>query len=210
MNSLTFLIARTLRLEAPIASLGMTMDQVMAQLEGSVNIVGNARGLTKAHTGAEIDSADLVVRINRAPMPAVLSHGRRTDILCLATSIDAKRLNRLNPHLILWMSHKRKRLPWAVARHSGFALPPIDAFVRLKGILGAPPTTGLMMIDLISRSAASKITLYGFDFFASLSLSGRRTAIQVPHNFAAERAFVETLLARDQRFRMHDCLTYAD
>lgn len=43
------------------------------------------------------------------------------------------------------------------------------------------------MTDLLARSTATKITLYGFDFFASLSLSGRRTSAQVPHNFQAER-----------------------
>jgi hypothetical protein len=65
-----------------------------------------------------------------------------------------------------------------------------------------PPTTGLMMIDLLASSHATKITLYGFDFFASLSVSGRRTAAQVPHNFQAERAYVTALLARDSRFCM--------
>ena len=87
-----------------------------------------------------------------------------------------------------------------MATHKGFALPPLDTYQRLKAQLNAPPTTGLMMIDLLARSPATKITLYGFDFFASLSLSGRRTAAQVPHNFQAERAFVSALLARDLRF----------
>ncbi|MBS0565700.1 MAG: hypothetical protein JSR87_14890, partial [Proteobacteria bacterium] len=38
-----------------------------------------------------------------------------------------------------------------------------------------------------------------FDFFASLSLTGSRSAAQVPHDFTAERAFVEALAARDGR-----------
>jgi len=87
-----------------------------------------------------------------------------------------------------------------MATHKGFGLPPLDTFLRLKTQLNSPPTTGLMMIDLLSRSPATKITLYGFDFFASLSLSGRRSAAQVPHNFQAERACVSALLARDPRF----------
>lgn len=210
MNNLSFLIARTLRREAPLAALSLPMNHVLTQLKGSVVLVGNARSLTRSHSGAEIDSADIVVRINRAPMPAASSHGSRTDVLCLATSIDADSLNRLDPKLVLWMSHKRKRLPWAVAGNIGFVLPPRDAFMRLKATLGAPPTTGLMMLDLLTRSAASKITLFGFDFFASLSLSGGRTAAQVPHDFLGERAFVEALLARDQRFRMQDCPVLAE
>jgi hypothetical protein len=204
MTRLGFLIARTLRQETRLAGLGLPMDQVLARLTGDVALVGNAQSLAASQSGAAIDAADLVLRINRAPMPAAHSHGTRTDVLCLATAIDAASLHRLNPKLILWMSHKRKRLPWAVARHPGFALPPLDTFQRLKAILGAPPTTGLMMIDLLSRAPARKITLYGFDFFASLSLSGSRTAAEVPHDFAAERDFVTALLVRDPRFSLQN------
>ena len=46
------------------------------------------------------------------------------------------------------------------------------------------------------------VSLYGFDFFASLSLSGSRTAAQVPHDFGGERSYVEALLAQDPRFRL--------
>ena len=73
---------------------------------------------------------------------------------------------------------------------------------RLKAALGAPPTTGLLMIDLLSRSPATRVSLYGFDFFASQSLTGSRTAAQVPHDFAAERAFTLALMARDPRFHL--------
>ena len=59
-----------------------------------------------------------------------------------------------------------------------------------------------MLIDLLARSGAAEVALYGFDFFASLSLSGTRTAAQVPHDFAAERAFVTALIAQDPRFRL--------
>jgi hypothetical protein len=55
---------------------------------------------------------------------------------------------------------------------------------------------------MLARSPATSVDLYGFDFFASMSLSGRRTAAQVPHDFAAERAFVEALMARDARFTL--------
>ena len=137
-------------------------------------------------------------------MPSPQSHGTRTDMLALATSIDAATLLRLNPALTLWMSPKRKRLPWRVASRAGFALPPLAGFNRLKAALGAPPTTGLMMLDLLQESPARSITLYGFDFFASQSLTGSRTAANVPHDFAAERRWVSALLARDPRFQLSD------
>jgi hypothetical protein len=198
-----FHLARLFRREAVLAAMGLPMPQVLARLTGSIALVGNAQSLASVAFGPAIDAADLVVRINRAPMPQAASHGTRTDVLCLATSLDRASLHRLNPTLILWMSHKRKRLPWAVASHPGFALPPVDDFLRLKAQLGAPPTTGLLMMDLLARSPAKRIDLYGFDFFASLSLSGRRTAAQVPHDFTAERRFATDLLAGDPRFHLH-------
>ena len=207
MTRLGFYIARALRQEDRLAGMSLPMAEVMARFAGSVALVGNAKSLATGDDGADIDSADTVIRINRAPMPTAVSHGTRTDVLALATGIDATTLARLHPALILWMSHKRKRLPWAVASRPGFALPPLTDFARLRDLLGASPTTGLMMINLLARSDASKIELYGFDFFASLSLTGSRTAAQVPHDFSAERRFVEALLARDQRFHLHSALS---
>ena len=210
MTRLGFLLARTLRQEAPLAALSLPMAEVMPRFKGSVALVGNARSLSESAFGNEIDAATQVIRINRAPMPSATSHGTRTDALALATSLDADTLTRLNPALILWMSHKRKRLPWAVASHPGFVLPPLTDFNRLKAALGAPPTTGLLMIDLLSRSPAAQITLYGFDFFASASLTGSRTAADVPHDFTAERGFVADLLTRDPRFHLRAASALAE
>lgn len=203
LSRLSFLIARALRDEAALQRLSAPAAGLERQLAGrSVALVGNARSLADGRRGPEIDAADLVIRINRAPMPAALSHGTRTDILALATSIPAADLARLHPGRLLWMSHKRKRLPWAVATSPGFHMPPLSLFGDLSRRLGAPPTTGVMLTELLARSAAREVSLYGFDFFASLSLSGRRTAAQVPHDFAAERRFVEMLLVGDPRFRL--------
>ena len=198
MTRLGFLLARTLRQEAPLAALSQPLPDFTGL---SVALVGNARSL--ASGGAAIEAADLVIRINRAPMPSAASHGVRTDILALATSIPAADLARIKPGRIFWMSPKRKRLPWAVATSPGFHLHPLPEIARLAALLGAPPTTWLMMIDLLSHTPVARVDLWGFDFFASLSLSGRRTAAQVPHDFAAERAFVEALIARDPRFHLN-------
>jgi len=200
MTRLGFYLARLLRNEPAMGGLGLPMAELLSRLQGDIALVGNAQSLGATDHGPAIDAADLVIRLNRAPMPAARSHGTRTDVLACATSLKAAHLHQLNPKLLLWMSPKRKRLSWAMASRKGFALPPLDTYLRLKAQLAAPPTTGLMMIDLLAQSPAQKITLYGFDFFASLSLSGRRTAAQVPHDFQAERAYVTALLARDSRF----------
>ena len=74
---------------------------------------------------------------------------------------------------------------------------------RLQLAAEAGGTTGLMLIDLLARSAAQEVRLYGFDFFASLSLSGRRTADQVPHDFDAEAAWADALIHADPRLHLN-------
>ncbi|WP_045387860.1 glycosyltransferase family 29 protein [Falsirhodobacter sp. alg1] len=204
MTRLGFLWARLMRQEAPLSALSVPEDALMQALAGrSVALVGNARGLAQTQFGPQIDSADLVIRINRAPMPDPASHGRRTDWLALAVRPDERLMERLHPSRVLWMSPKRKRLPWNIASTEGFYLYPLQQANRLRAALNAPPTTGAMLIDMLERSGAARIDLYGFDFFATLSLSGRRTADQVPHDFTSEGDWVRGICARDTRFRLN-------
>jgi hypothetical protein len=200
-----FLVDRLPGRETALARYGVPVADLSAEVAGrDVALVGNARALAAGQSGGRIDAAGLVIRINRAPMPSARSHGTRTDWLALATSIGGDGLRRIGATRHLWMSHKRKRLPFAVATSPGFYLHPLQAYDDLKKRLGAPPTTGLMLIDLLSMMEPRSVTLYGFDFMQSLSLTGSRTAAQVPHDFAAEKAFVAALLARDSRFTICD------
>ncbi|MGB7319917.1 MAG: glycosyltransferase family 29 protein [Albidovulum sp.] len=204
MNWVGFHLARLLRQDGPLLTLSVPQSDLVTALAGkSVALVGNARSLAGRDEGSAIDGADLVIRINRAPMPDAHSHGHRTDWLALATSLGKDDLNRIHPDRILWMSHKRKRLPWQFAISPGFYLHPQSDWVTLSTQLGAPPTTGLMMINLLASSGLKTLGLHGFDFFASLSLTGSRRADQVPHDFAAERDFVETLIAKDPRIHLY-------
>ena len=204
MTRLGFLIARTLRDETALQCLSVPQSEILADLAGKrIALIGNARALTESEHGAEIDAADLVIRINRAPMPAATSHGTRTDWLGLAVRLGDADRTRLAPRRILWMSPKRKRLDWQTATSPGFYLHPLADYQALKDRLGAPPTTGAMMIDLIARSNMARLDLYGFDFFASLSLSGRRSAEQVPHDFSGEAAWVAGLMQADRRIVRH-------
>ncbi len=201
MTRLGFLWARWRGDEAALQRLSCPAGVVLAELAGrTVALVGNARSLSQHRLGAEIDAADLVIRLNAAPIPDRASHGSRTDWIGLSTPLPASVLAARAPRRVLWMTPKRHRLPFGLTRHPGFHLNPLTP--ALHAALTGPPTTGLRMIDLLARSHAARVTLYGFDFFASLSLSGSRTAAQVPHDFAGEQAFVRALIARDPRFTL--------
>ena len=203
MNRLRFSIARTLRNEAALAAMSVPQAELLAAARGrQVALVGNARALSSQRQGAAIDAADLVVRINRAPMTSAESHGTRTDWLGLAVRLPAADRARLVPARILWMSPKRKRLDWTTACSPGFYLHPLPDVRALAARLGAPPSTGVMAIELLLRAPLAGLTLHGFDFFASQSLSGSRGAAQVPHDFAAEAAWVRARADADARLRI--------
>ena len=203
MNRVGFLWAKLAGNEAALMRLSASPETLLAELEGrSVALVGNARSLSERTEGAAIDGADLVIRLNAAPLPSPVSHGTRTDWMAVSVPVEAEVVAARRPRRVLWMTPKRKRLPWRIATRPGFALAPEEWNARLAGELGARPTTGLMAIDLLARSSARAVMLHGFDFFASLSLSGGRAAKDVPHDFPAERAWVERLVERDQRFRV--------
>ncbi|ATQ55384.1 glycosyltransferase family 29 protein [Paracoccus yeei] len=199
-----FLLARTLRNEPALQRLSVPQAELLETLRGkSVALVGNARALAQGAQGPAIDAAQVVIRINRAPMPDPQSHGTRTDWLALAVRLGAADRARIGARRVLWMSPKRKRLDWRTATSPGFYLHPLKDYAALRDRLGAPPTTGAMMIDLIARSDMARLDLYGFDFFASLSLSGHRRAEQVPHDFSSESEWVAALAASDRRIIHH-------
>lgn len=200
MNRLGFYAARLCRNDAALMRLSVTRHALLDGLRGrSVSLVGNARALAQTNQGDQIDAADCVIRINRAPMPDPVSHGTRTDWLALAVRLTDCDRARIAPDRILWMSHKRKRLDWRSARSRGFYLHPRGDYQALRERLNSPPTTGALMIDLLLQSGLTRLTLFGFDFFASQSLSGRRSADQVPHDFSAESDWVAKLVQQDQR-----------
>lgn len=204
MSPLWFKFARLRAEDTRLLGNATPQPDLLDGLKGQrVALVGNARALANTKQGAAIDAADVVIRINRAPMPSPESHGRRTDWLALAVRLSAADRARIKPGRNLWMSHKRKRLDWATASSPGFYVHPRADWATLGRKLGSPPTTGAMMIALLAHSRAASIDLYGFDFFSSLSLSGKRTADKVPHDFAAEQAWVQELLARDPRMTLH-------
>lgn len=202
MNRLGFWIAKARGDEGRLLTLGTPLAAALAELRGMrVALVGNARSLAGGRHGSAIDAADVVIRLNAAPIPAAQSHGTRTDWLAMSIPVDAATIAARAPRRLLWVTPKRKRLPWWLACDPRLTLVPAAHQAALQARLGARPTTGAMMIALLAESEAAAIDIWGFDFFASLSLSGSRDAAKVPHDFAAEAAWVAALIAADPRIR---------
>lgn len=200
---LNFILARQLRNEGLLSLWSDSTEELAAAAEGQrIAVVGNARSLSDKSLGAEIDGHDIVLRINTAPMPGPDSHGRRTDWLATSIPVPPQRIAELAPQRVLWMTRKRKRLPYALVSAPGFYLNPKAPVDALAGRIGSAPSTGAMVLDLMRNLPCQAVSVYGFDFFTSLSNSGRRTAAQVPHDFSAERDYAMELFDTDSRFTL--------
>ncbi len=204
MTPLLFHLQRILNGDAFLQQFSAEQNELLDELsQHSVAIVGNARSLSNQTHGPSIDACDIVIRMHAAPLPNPESHGTKTTWLALGMPVAQSIIVDRAPSRLLWMAKKRKRVRPRIATAKGFYLHPKSDWDALALRLNAPPTTGAMLIDLVARSDAKSINLFGFDFFTSLSLSGRRTAAQVPHDFAAEKQFVTDLIDHDPRVVLH-------
>lgn len=204
MNPILFQLKRALKGDDFLQQFSAPQSDLLAELSNkSVAIIGNARSLASQSHGPSIDACDVVIRMHAAPLPKGESHGSKTTWLALGMPVAQTIITDRAPSRLLWMAKKRKRVRPRLAAATGFYLHPKSDWDAMAERLNAPPTTGAMLIDLVTRSDAKSINLFGFDFFTSLSLSGRRTAAQVPHDFAAEKQFVTDLIARDPRVVLH-------
>ena len=170
-------------------------DRLAQQLRGkTVALVGNAVSMKHLAQGPLIDACDVVVRLNRVPGAQPASHGVRTTWLALSEFPTEERLHELDPSLILWMTTKKRwrtlRLRLRRWRVYYYRNSEWQALAHQLG--GARPSTGIMMLDLLVRLGGySKLSIFGFDFFASGSLSGRTPDAPGPHDFSRERQLVD-------------------
>ncbi len=165
----------------------------------AVALVGNSRALFEHAYGSRIDAHDIVIRCNRAPIFHTRSHGARTDWIATSAEIPETLPAIKGVSYILWMSPRRDRLPLWLLRFPKLFVNPAENNHMLAAQIGARPSTGMMVIDLLVRSQCARIDLYGFDFFQSQSVSGNQTKSSTPHDFDGEEALVRAWADKDPR-----------
>ena len=167
-------------------------NELVDRIKGkSVALVGPAQSLQ--HKGDEIDSHDIVVRMNRGfpPPPDEAEHiGSRTDALyhCLLEEyrcggkirweeIKEARLLLCSPYprgvapfhsdvCKFMVANREHRVPWHMIDR--------DLYLDIARATGTRPNTGICaIVDLLANGA--DLTVYGFDFFET----GWRTSYKV-------------------------------
>ena len=147
----------------------------------AVALVGNAQSLFDYQFGQEIDEHDVVVRLNKAVFellknPSPQTHGTKTDVWGMWRSADyEKKLPQFNGKTIdLWTF-----TPAAVDHVS-------EPF--LIEINKKRPSCGILMLDLLVRSKAKSIHVYGFDWKKTKTFTADHMHIG-PHDFDAEKEY---------------------
>jgi len=169
-----------------------------------VAVVGNATGLADQTHGAKIDSHDIVVRFNKMPIVSAASHGLRTDWLVTHVAVSRKFFERRGASTVIWLGNDHKLIPgWTILKAPTFVWIKDRELANLTRTLDAPPTAGTVLIDLLAKSSAAEISLFGFDFMHSGTLSTWHPTAEAAYDFDGEARYVRQLVQEMDRFTVY-------
>jgi Glycosyltransferase family 29 (sialyltransferase) len=149
----------------------MGTEKLRAMVDGkSVAVVGNASSLFGKNLGAEIDSHDVVIRLNRGFIVDPQSQGSRTDIAGTARPLTLEQVDvQYKPQLIYWLFWRLWHIPpWNEAIWNKTEVIPTSDWYAANSQLKGRPTSGFVMCHtLLKRTKPKALNVYGFDFYAT-------------------------------------------
>lgn len=177
----------------------MTEIELFSRLDGkSVALVGNARALIETCQGSEIDAFDIVIRMNKAPGLGSAGSGSKID--WIATSGQTQ--HDVLP-TVLWVGRRVRKVPYDLLVSGRLFVYSSVRRGALSETLTARASTGVMTVELLLRSPARSVDLFGFDFYESRSLSGEQTLETAPHAYGEERKWIMARLVETTRLTLH-------
>jgi hypothetical protein len=177
----------------------------------TVALIGNAMSLFEKTYGEEIDSHDVVVRLNKAAMlydrmSAEKSHGRKTNVWIFWNTSEYKSHFLKYPKVKKMHAGHQARFD-ANTKHVDFVYPmkPNYEMLRKKAGNHNNPTTGLIAIDWIMFCKPKCLSIYGFDWKETPTFTDPKRVRDraCPHDFPTEKAYVanEILILPNVRLR---------
>jgi hypothetical protein len=163
-----------------------------------VVIVGNSLSLFEKKFGEDIDSYQIVCRINRGiVIKNSLSQGTKTDVWAysiprivedlFSTVTCENTIHLANKHRSIKVEGYKLKQFQSDTRTKYYY--PVEWWNMLVSNLGFDkPSSGLMLLDLISRSEPKSITLYGFDWKESPTWYFQEATTE--HNWHLEKSYI--------------------
>jgi hypothetical protein len=174
----------------------------------TVALVGNAASLFDKEYGEEIDSHDVVVRMNKAAMlinrfDAENSHGKRTDVwIFWSVGEYHKYFDKHRDVIKIHAGHQNRDRP--MIKLVDFVYPD-DLYEKLKEVSGPKknPTTGFIAIDYILYCNPSMMSVYGFDWKMTPTHTdpNRKHEAKCPHDYDVEKQYcIDHIFSRPNTF----------
>ena len=198
-------------------------------VENSILLIANGRSVLEHEFGAQIDSFEVVGRINNYEISGFERFvGSRTDIWFNGANQNLRQRENLPPRIVVLIPedilkrkgeqiHDRIRSRVGVGR-GNYELVPRSEVMEYERMLGARrPTTGTSAI-LWAMGHFEKVVIHGFDFFIDTLAhyhDKRATRWLVEkgiikkagkHDMRQEKAFVERLISDGRILRLRDHL----
>ena len=174
----------------------------------TVALIGNAMSLFDLSYGTEIDSHNVVVRLNKAAMllnsfDSEASHGKRTDVWMFWSVREYYRHFEKNKD-VLKMHAGHQNRDSNLIKLVDFVYPN-ELYESLKPKAGPlnNPTTGFIAIDYILHCKPSILSVYGFDWKKTPTQTdpSRKKEAKCPHNYDVEEAYcMEHIFSRSNVF----------
>jgi hypothetical protein len=161
----------------------------------SVALIGNAQSLFSKKYGEEIDSHDVVVRLNKAAMlytkfDAAESHGTKTDVWMFWNANEYKNFFKNTKAKLMHMGHQSRNMG---NRYGIDYMYPEDMYAKLRKIAGehSNPTTGFMALDYIISCQPKILNVYGFDWKETPTFTDPDMKKEkfCPHDYETEKAY---------------------
>lgn len=158
----------------------------------SIAIVGNAKSLLETHYGEQIETYDIIIRLNKGFVTQPIAQGTRTDMVGLTPELsEDETIANFEPSYFLMLIPKMrhyKLFSRDAVRDTLFYN--YRYWLADRNLIGRRPSSGFMAISWMVRlSQAKSITLYGFDFGATPTYYNPE-GYKTPHNYDREREIV--------------------
>lgn len=191
-----------------------TLDEMRAYFHSkTVAIIGNAQSIFDYRFGANIDSHDIVIRINNGYVKTPESQGSKTTIISSAfNKVSEEEIEaNFSPERVIWTGAKSTILYNNRYIGEKVFLVPFYIWKKVKKQISLKktviPTSGITTINLVCNYLEpAKVDIYGFDFLKSDTINEKKTVRHIAvktHDFDREAQFVMDLVKNNDSIRIY-------
>jgi hypothetical protein len=173
----------------------------------TVAIIGNAESVLKKQYGKDIDEHQVVVRINRGIQCCVKNYLHKENF---GTKLDIWMFNLYNRNLQLFYHNIKHKLisqnfykmqmnEDLDNKNFDFSYPNYYYTELQKYVSPKYPSTGLRVLDYVSRCNPSLVSVYGFDWKETPTFYDKK-APNANHDFIKEKTYCEEKFVKGTNF----------